>query len=64
MLDHREYARVVDRHKELVLSKPNVVGVGVGLREIRGRITDEICVVALVRQKIPKAETRQGEKED
>jgi hypothetical protein len=55
MLDHREFARVVDRHKDLVLSKPNVVGVGVGHREIRGRITDEICVVALVRQKIPKA---------
>jgi hypothetical protein len=55
MLDHREFARVLDRHKELVLSKPNVVGVGVGLREVRGRITDEMCVVALVRNKIPKA---------
>lgn len=55
MLDHREFARVLDRHKELVLSKPNVVGVGVGLREVRGRITDEMCVVALVRKKIPKA---------
>lgn len=55
MLDHRDIARVVDRHKELVLSKPNVIGVGVGLREIRGRATGEMCVVALVRQKIPKA---------
>jgi len=55
MLDHRDIARVVDRHKELVLSKPNVVGVGVGFREVRGRTTDEMCVVALVRQKIPKA---------
>jgi hypothetical protein len=55
MSNHREIARVVDRHKEFVLSKPNVVGVGTGFREIRGRKTDEICVVALVRQKIPKA---------
>ncbi|HEY43095.1 MAG TPA: hypothetical protein G4O11_03850 [Anaerolineae bacterium] len=55
MSNHREIARVVDRHKELVLSKPNVVGIGTGFREIRGIITDEICVVALVRQKIPKA---------
>ncbi|HEY46715.1 MAG: hypothetical protein AMJ88_08245 [Anaerolineae bacterium SM23_ 63] len=55
MVDHRDIAGVVDRQKELVLSKPNVIGVGVGLREIRGRITDEMCVVALVRQKIPKA---------
>ena len=55
MLDHRDIARVVDRHKELVLSKPNVVGVGVGFREVRGRRTDEMCAVALVRQKIPKA---------
>ncbi len=55
MLDHRTIVGVVERHKEFVLSKPNVVGVGIGLREVRGRTTDEICVVALVRQKIPKA---------
>lgn len=55
MLDHRDIARAVDRHKELVLSKPNVIGIGVGFREVRGRITDEMCVVALVRTKIPKA---------
>ena len=42
MLDHRDIARVLDRHKELVLLKPNVVGVGIGLREVRSRITDEI----------------------
>jgi hypothetical protein len=55
MSNHHEVGRVVDRHKELVLSKPNVVGVGTGYKEVRGRRTDEICVVALVRQKIPKA---------
>lgn len=55
MLDQRDIARVVDLHRELILSKPNVVGVGIGFREVRGRRTDEICAVALVRQKIPKA---------
>jgi len=42
-------------HSQVLLAKPNVVGVGVGYK-IRGRqVTDELCVVAMVRRKIPKA---------
>ncbi len=37
-------------HDDL-LSRPNVVGVGVGLRQRAGRLSDEICVMALVRRK-------------
>jgi hypothetical protein len=37
-------------HKEL-LAKPNVVGVGVGLRHRAGQPLDEVCIVALVRHK-------------
>jgi hypothetical protein len=42
-------------HKEAVMKKPNVVGVGTGYRTIGKQTTDELCVIALVRQKIPKA---------
>lgn len=38
-----------------VLGKPNVVGVGYGYKEQQGRRTDELCVVALVRIKVPRA---------
>jgi hypothetical protein len=36
-----------------IMGKPNVVGVGVGYRERGGRIVDELCVVAMVRRKLP-----------
>ncbi|TFH35630.1 MAG: hypothetical protein E4G99_06860 [Anaerolineales bacterium] len=37
------------------MSKPNVVGVGTGYKNREGRAIGELCVVALVRQKIPRA---------
>lgn len=50
-----EVARAKEIHKELLLGKPNVVGVGTGFRERQGRAFDELCVVAMVDRKIPKA---------
>lgn len=44
-----------ERFKEAILQKPNVVGVGYGFKEIRGRRTTDLCVVALVRVKIPRS---------
>jgi hypothetical protein len=46
--------QVKEFHKETILKKANVVGLGLGLKEIDGRKTDEICVVVLVRQKVPR----------
>jgi hypothetical protein len=40
-------------HTAGLLARPNVVGVGVGLRRRGGRLEDEVCVVALVRRKRP-----------
>ena len=40
-------------HLPALLTRPNVVGVGVGLRQRGGRTRDEVCVVALVRRKQP-----------
>jgi hypothetical protein len=44
-----------EAHKEAILAKPNVVGVGVGEKSSGGQKTGETCVVVLVRQKIPQA---------
>lgn len=54
MLSQRDVTQAKERHKEIIMAKPNVVGVGMGYKETRGRMTDELCVVALVRQKVPK----------
>jgi hypothetical protein len=55
VLSHRVVVQAKERHKEVILAKPNVVGVGLGYKDIRGQITDELAVVALVIQKVPKA---------
>ncbi len=55
MSEQEQLRRVKEMHKEAILAKPNVVGIGLGYK-VRGKHkTHELSVVALVRQKIPKA---------
>jgi hypothetical protein len=44
---------VKDAHQSELMSKPNVVGVGVGLREKAGQLTQEVALVVMVRKKVP-----------
>ena len=55
MSEPAQVTRIKELHKEAILAKPNVVGVGTGYKVTKGQRTDELCVVTLVRQKIPKA---------
>src|SRR3990170_6537022 len=55
MMEQAQVKQAKDLHKERILSKPNVVGIGLGYKETRGKKTDELCVVALVRRKVPEA---------
>jgi len=55
MTDRAQVAQVKEMYKGTILTKPNVVGVGVAYKESGGRRTDELSVVALVREKIPAA---------
>jgi hypothetical protein len=55
MMQRDEVKRIKALHTEAILAKPNVVGVGTGYKVIRGQMTDDLCIVAMVRQKIPKA---------
>ncbi len=43
------------------MSRPGVVGVGVGLRQQAGHITGEVCIVVMVRHKRTRANLRPGE---
>lgn len=49
-------AEVKDRHKQLLLSKANVVGVGVGIRQQEGEFTGEVALVVMVSRKLPSSE--------
>jgi hypothetical protein len=55
-MDERESIRQVkERHKEAILQKPNVVGLGTGFKTRGKERTDVLGVVVLVRQKVPRA---------
>jgi hypothetical protein len=55
MAEQPQIQKVKESHKAALLTKPNVVGVGVGLRERRGQVLDELAVKVLVTQKLPRA---------
>jgi len=50
-----EIAQAKALHEQALFAKPHVVGVGSGFRTEGGRRTDELCLVALVDQKMPRA---------
>ena len=47
---------VKEAYQGMLMSKPNVVGVGVGLRDTAGRRTDEVALVVIVSEKVPVAQ--------
>jgi hypothetical protein len=52
-----EKARAVkEAYKHELMSKANVVGVGVGLLERGGVRTQTVAVVVMVKQKVPRAQ--------
>jgi len=55
MPDQERVKQAKELNKKLLMSKPNVVGVGVGEKVSAGGKTGENCVVVLVREKIPLA---------
>lgn len=53
MKNHDVVQGVKEKHKFQLMERANVVGVGVGYKDISGKRTDELSVVVLVRQKLP-----------
>ncbi len=54
MASQSHVTAVKESAKEDLLSKPNVVGVGVGYKDSGGQTTSELSVVVLVSEKVPK----------
>jgi len=52
----RRALRVKQAHEEELLSKANVLGVGVGLRQRSGLLGEQVTLVVLVRRKLPAGE--------
>ncbi|NPV76563.1 MAG: hypothetical protein HPY59_09350 [Anaerolineae bacterium] len=52
---------VLDTHRERLLSKANVVGVGVGLQQTEGHYTDTIALIVLVTRKLPPEELAEAD---
>lgn len=48
--------RVKAGHEADLLRKRNVVGVGVGRREVGGRMTEQLCLIVMVDRKVPLKE--------
>ncbi len=49
----KQIAEIQARFDAWLMAFPNVVGTGIGYRRIAGSPTGELCLVALVRRKIP-----------
>lgn len=41
------------RHERKLMKKQNVVGVGIGFREVGGQVTDQLALSVMVSQKLP-----------
>ena len=46
-----EIRAVKDRHEEGLLKKKNVVGLGIGYKEVEGQETEQLSLVVMVRKK-------------
>lgn len=49
---------VKERHQEELLSKKNVVGLGIGYKEIEGKRTGQPSLIVMVKEKVPASELK------
>ena len=59
---YERVSQVKDSHEQELLLRPNVVGVGVGLREREGELSDEVVLVVMVSQKVPISQLEPNER--
>ena len=56
-----ELEEIKDRHRAHLMSLPNVTGVGVGPKVVKGVTTREMAIKVYVRRKVPKEQLAEGE---
>jgi hypothetical protein len=52
----RRIRAVKEKHEKALLGKKNVVGVGIGLRQVGGQPTEQLALTVMVRRKQPQSE--------
>ena len=52
----QEISEVQAKYIDELMRVPNVVGVGIGMRQYDGKYTDEMCLVVMVDKKLPIAQ--------
>ncbi len=55
MMNHVTVREAKEANKDTILAKPNVVGVGIGYKEVKGERTNDVVVLTLVSKKVPVA---------
>ncbi|MFQ5945035.1 MAG: hypothetical protein ACE5NC_02140 [Anaerolineae bacterium] len=53
MASEKRVQAVLDRHREALLDRAHVVGVGIGQKVTDGRATGPVCLVVMVTEKLP-----------
>ena len=48
-------------YRDMLLSKPHVVGLGIGYQKIAGQMTDKIALIVMVDKKMPASLLRPGD---
>ena len=61
MSDLNEIFTVKKEHKDLFLSKQNVIGLGAGYKNKEGSNTGDLCLVTLVTRKVPKTDISESD---
>jgi len=63
-MDEEAYERarqIKEEYGDQLMSLPNVVGLGIGLRHVGGEPTGEVALVVLVSHKLTTEQLREGE---
>ena len=60
-LSFQEIKAVKRANERMLLSKPNVVGVGIGYRIAHGQQTDTVAIVVMVSRKLPANQLKPDE---
>ena len=55
MTERGEIQQAKEKYKHAILEKQNVIGVGTGYKIVGQEVSDDLCIVAMVSQKIPRA---------
>lgn len=56
MATEEEIKAIKAKHEKEILAKKNVVGVGIGYKEVGGQKTDQPSLVVMVKKKVPPSE--------